>query len=109
MLEDSEDPAVRSLQSQLRTGSKWKIDKAVNQAQDGLKMKELLVSLRLEGRKGLGSGGVKCVSEQKIKRKKGMIIDEVRLEEDSKQMQFSNPNKNIGQAGKRIKRISYLD
>ncbi|GFO24452.1 reverse transcriptase [Plakobranchus ocellatus] len=50
MLEDSEDPAMRSIHSQLRTGRKWKIDKADNQAKEGLKMKEVMVSLRLEGK-----------------------------------------------------------
>ncbi|GFN81807.1 polyprotein [Plakobranchus ocellatus] len=48
MLEDSEDPAVRSIQPHLRSGRKWKVDKAVNQAKEGRKMKRSLVSLRME-------------------------------------------------------------
>ncbi|GFO47348.1 polyprotein [Plakobranchus ocellatus] len=40
MLEDSKVPAVRSIQPQLRTGRKWKGDKAINQAKERLKMKE---------------------------------------------------------------------
>ncbi|GFN82449.1 reverse transcriptase [Plakobranchus ocellatus] len=40
MLEDSEDPAVRSIQPQRRTGGKWNIDKTVDQTKEGLKMKD---------------------------------------------------------------------
>ncbi|GFO05652.1 reverse transcriptase [Plakobranchus ocellatus] len=65
MLENSEDRAVRSIQPQLRTGRKWKDDKAVNQTKDGLKMKEV-IGLTQTGRKGLGSGGVKWWGKQKI-------------------------------------------
>ncbi|GFO04134.1 reverse transcriptase [Plakobranchus ocellatus] len=58
MLEDSEDPAVRSILLQLRTGRKWKVDKAINQAKEGLEMKAV-TGLTQTGRKGLGSGEVK--------------------------------------------------
>ncbi|GFN82623.1 reverse transcriptase [Plakobranchus ocellatus] len=33
MLEDSDEPAVRSIQPQLKGGRKWKVDKAVNQGE----------------------------------------------------------------------------
>ncbi|GFN91758.1 reverse transcriptase [Plakobranchus ocellatus] len=46
MPEDSEDPAMRSLQPQLRSGRKWKVDEAVNQAKGGLKMKENQLLIR---------------------------------------------------------------
>ncbi|GFO11360.1 polyprotein [Plakobranchus ocellatus] len=50
MLEDAEDLTVRSIQRQLRTGRKWNVNKAVNWAKEGLKMKGVLVSLTLEGK-----------------------------------------------------------
>ncbi|GFN81504.1 polyprotein [Plakobranchus ocellatus] len=58
MLEDSEDPAVRSIQPQLRSGRKWKVDKAVNQAKESLKVKEVIGFTQTE-KKGLGSERVK--------------------------------------------------
>ncbi|GFO26815.1 polyprotein [Plakobranchus ocellatus] len=54
MLEDSEDPAVRSIQPQLRSGRKWKVDKAVKQTKEGLKMKGV-ISLAQTGKKRLAS------------------------------------------------------
>ncbi|GFO41911.1 reverse transcriptase [Plakobranchus ocellatus] len=38
MLKDLEDPAVRFIQPQLRIGRTWKVDGAVNQTKEGLKM-----------------------------------------------------------------------
>ncbi|GFO17135.1 reverse transcriptase [Plakobranchus ocellatus] len=84
MFEYLEDPAVRSIQPQLRMGRKWKVHKAVNEANEGLKMKEI-IGLTQSGRKELGSRGVKWRSKTGDKEKRyDMIIDEFRLEEDSK-------------------------
>ncbi|GFO36650.1 reverse transcriptase [Plakobranchus ocellatus] len=40
ILQDSEDPAVKSFQPKPSTDCKYKIDETVNQAKEGLKMKD---------------------------------------------------------------------
>ncbi|GFO26851.1 polyprotein [Plakobranchus ocellatus] len=105
MLEDLEDPAVRSIQPQLRTGRKWKVDKTVNQAKEGLKMKEV-IGLALTGRKGLGSEGVKWWSKAEGKEKRDMIIDEIRLEAN---MPTAIPTRTLDKLGKRITKIYHME
>ncbi|GFN89603.1 reverse transcriptase [Plakobranchus ocellatus] len=86
MLEDSEDPAVRSIQPKLGTGRKWKVDGSVKQEKEGLKIKEA-IGLTQTGRKGLGSDGIKRLSKIENKEKSDLIIDEIKVIEDSKRMQ----------------------
>ncbi|GFO50398.1 polyprotein [Plakobranchus ocellatus] len=49
-------------------------------------MKEV-IGLTQNGRKGLGSGGVKSWSKTESKEKRDIIIDEIRLEENSRRTQ----------------------
>merc|ERR1712101_61608 len=42
MLEDSADPVVKEANVKLKTGRKWKVDKAVEDAKESLKLKEIL-------------------------------------------------------------------
>ncbi|GFO48992.1 reverse transcriptase [Plakobranchus ocellatus] len=49
MFEDSEHPAMRSIQPQLKTGRKWRVDEAMNQAKKGLKIKEITGLTQTQG------------------------------------------------------------
>ena len=40
MLEDSDDPVVKTVQPTIKTGRKWKVIEAVDQAKECLKIKE---------------------------------------------------------------------
>ncbi|GFO17552.1 polyprotein [Plakobranchus ocellatus] len=80
------DPVVTSFQHELSTSRRWKVNEAVNQAKQILKMKEVIGVTQI-GRKGLESGRVKWWSKKEGKEKRDMIIDEIRLKEDSKQRQ----------------------
>ncbi|GFO45804.1 polyprotein [Plakobranchus ocellatus] len=42
MLEDPEDPAVRSIQPFLRAGRKWKVEEAFKLGEEGLIIKEVI-------------------------------------------------------------------
>ncbi|GFO20545.1 reverse transcriptase [Plakobranchus ocellatus] len=42
MLEESDDPVVKTVQSSLKTGRKWKVTEAVDEATECLKMKEVI-------------------------------------------------------------------
>ena len=86
MLEDSDDPVVRSVQPTIKTGRKWKVDEAVNQAKDCLRMKEVIGQTQTD-RKGLGSTAAKWWSKAEGKERRDMIIDEIRQNEDSMRVQ----------------------
>ena len=40
MLEDSEDPVVKTVQPTIKTGRKWKVVEAVDEAKECLKIKK---------------------------------------------------------------------
>ncbi|GFO49778.1 polyprotein [Plakobranchus ocellatus] len=42
MLEESDDPTVKTVQPSLKTGRKWKVREAVDEAKECLKMKEVI-------------------------------------------------------------------
>ncbi|GFO32057.1 reverse transcriptase [Plakobranchus ocellatus] len=42
MLEESDDPVVKTVQSSLKTGRKWKVTEAVDEAKECLKMKKVI-------------------------------------------------------------------
>ncbi|GFR94323.1 polyprotein [Elysia marginata] len=58
MLEDSDDPAVKTVQPPLKTGRKWKVTEDIDEAKECLKMKEVIGQNQTD-RKGLGSSSVK--------------------------------------------------
>ena len=53
MLEDSEDPVVKTVQPTMKTGRKWKFVEAVGEAKECLKIKEMIGQTQID-RKGLG-------------------------------------------------------
>ena len=82
MLEDSEDPIVKTVQPTIKTGRKWKVVEAVDEA----KIKEVIGQTQTV-RKGLGSSTAKWWSKAEGKEKRDMVINEIRLNEDSRRVQ----------------------
>ena len=84
MLEESEDPAVKSIQPTLKSGRKWKVGEAVNLAKQCLNTKEV-IGLTQTDRKGLGWSSTKLWSKAEGKDKRDMVINEVKsIEEESR-------------------------
>ena len=86
MLEDSEDPIVKTVQPTIKTGRKWKVVEAVDEAKECLKIKEVIGQTQSD-RKGLGSSTAKWWSKAEGKEKRDMVINEIRLNEDSRRIQ----------------------
>ncbi|GFO19624.1 reverse transcriptase [Plakobranchus ocellatus] len=86
MLEESDDSVVKTVQPSLKTGRKWKVTEAVDEAKECLKMKEIIGQTQTD-RRGLGSTTAKWWSKTKGKEKRDMIIDEIRNKEDSTRVQ----------------------
>ena len=42
MLQDSKDPVVKTVQPSIKTGGKWKVVEAVDEAKECLKIKEVI-------------------------------------------------------------------
>ena len=85
MLEDSEDPIVKTVQPTIKTGRKWKVVEAVDEAKC-LKIKEVIGQTQTD-RKGLGSSTAKWWSKAEGKEKRDMVINEIRLNEDFRRVQ----------------------
>ncbi|GFO38302.1 reverse transcriptase [Plakobranchus ocellatus] len=66
MLEESDDPVVKTVQPSLKTGRKWKVTEAVDEAKEFLKMKEVIGQTQTD-RRGLGL----TTAKWKKARKKG--------------------------------------
>ncbi|GFO12335.1 reverse transcriptase [Plakobranchus ocellatus] len=86
MLEESDDPVVKTVQPSLKTGRKWKVTEAVDEAKECLKMKEVISQTQTD-RRGLGSTTAKWWSKTEGKEKRDIIIDEIRNKEDSTRVQ----------------------
>ncbi|GFO24652.1 reverse transcriptase [Plakobranchus ocellatus] len=86
MLEESDDHVVKTVQPSLKTGRKWKVTEAIDEAKECLKMKELIGQTQTDHR-GLGSTTAKWWSKTEGKEKRDMIIDEIRNKEDSTRVQ----------------------
>ncbi|GFO39080.1 reverse transcriptase [Plakobranchus ocellatus] len=86
MLEESDDPVVKTVQPSLETGRKWKVTEAVDEAKECLKMKKVIGETQTD-RRGLGSTTAKWWSKTEDKEKRDMIIDEIRNKEDSTRVQ----------------------
>ncbi|GFN84901.1 reverse transcriptase [Plakobranchus ocellatus] len=86
MLEESDDPMVKTVQPSLKTGRKWKVTEAVDEAKECLKMKEVISQTQTD-RRGLGSTTAKWWSKTEGKEKRDMFIDEIRNKEDSARVQ----------------------
>ena len=99
MLEDSEDPIVKTVQPTIKTGRKWKVVEAVDEAKECLKIKEVIgVKLTAKGYDHLQqSGGQK----QKGKRKEtwsSMRYGSMKIPEGFRK-QSSNLNRDNGLIG----------
>ena len=86
MLEDSKDPIVKTVQPTIKTGRKWKVVEAVDEAKECLKIKEVIGQTQTD-RKGLGSSTAKWWSKAEGKEKRDMVINDIRLNEDSRRVQ----------------------
>ncbi|KAK3758461.1 hypothetical protein RRG08_058731 [Elysia crispata] len=86
MLEDSEDLIVKTVQPTIKTGRKWKVVEAVDETKECLKIKEVIGQTQTD-RKGLGSSTTKWWSKAEGKEKRDMVINEMRLNEDSRRVQ----------------------
>ena len=84
MLEDSEDPVVKTVQPNIKTGRI--VVEAVDEAKECLKIKKVIGQTQTD-RKGLRSSTAKCWSKAKGKEKRDMVIHEIRLYEDSRIVQ----------------------
>ena len=71
---------------QLRTGRKWIVQEAVDEAKDSLKMSEIIGHTQTN-RLGLGSTEMKWWSKTKGKEKRDMVTQEVRKKEDAQRVQ----------------------
>ncbi|RUS80368.1 hypothetical protein EGW08_011865 [Elysia chlorotica] len=96
MLEDSDDPVVKTVQPSIKTGRKWKAVTAVDQAKECLKIKEVIGQTQTD-RKGLGSSTTKWWSKAEGKEKRDMVINEIRLNEDSRKTQKAVQQRQQGQ------------
>lgn len=96
MLTESQDEVVRSSQASLKTGRKWKVCEAIHQAEQGLKLKEVIGHTQTD-RQGLGRSEMKWWSNTTGKEKRDMVIQEVRQEEDQKRIQKAVQQSQQGQ------------
>ena len=86
MLKDSENPVVKTVQPTIKTGRKWKVVEAVDEAKKCLKVKEVIGQTQID-RKGLKSSTAKWLSKAEGKEKRDMVINEIQLNEDSRRVQ----------------------
>ncbi|KAK3723334.1 hypothetical protein RRG08_059124 [Elysia crispata] len=86
VLEDSEDPVVKTVQPTIKTGRKWKVVETVDEAKVCLQIKEVIGQTQTI-RKELGSSRAKWWSKAEGKGKRDMVINEIRVHEDSRRVQ----------------------
>ncbi|KAK3735161.1 hypothetical protein RRG08_061705 [Elysia crispata] len=79
-------PVVKKVKPTIKTGRKWEVVKAVSQAKECLKIKEVIGQTQTD-RKGLGSSTAKRWSNVEGKEKRNMVINEIRLNENSRRIQ----------------------
>ena len=96
MLEDSGDKVVETINPQLKTGRKWKVQEAMDSAKDSLRIKEIIGHTQTN-RQGLGSTKTEWWSKAKGKAKRDMMIQEMRKEEDQKRLQKAVQQSQQGQ------------
>ncbi|GFR85040.1 reverse transcriptase [Elysia marginata] len=73
MLEESDDPVVKTVQPSIKTGRNWKVAEAIDEAKECLRLKEVIGQTQTD-RKGLGSSSVKWWSKTGGKEKRDMVI-----------------------------------
>ena len=96
MLETSKDEVVREVQPTLKTGRKWKVLEAVDDARENLRLKEVLGHTQV-GRQGLGSSKMQWWSKAQGKERRDMVIQEIRSTEDNRRYQKAVQQSQQGQ------------
>ena len=81
---------MKTVQPTIKTGRKWKVVEAADQSKERFKMKEVIGQTQNDC-KGLGPSVTKLWSEAEGKEKREMVINEIRLNEDSRRGQESSP------------------
>ena len=77
---------MKTAQPTIKTGREWKVVEAVDEVKECLKIKEVIGQTQTD-RKGLGSCTAKWWSKAEGKEKRDMVINEIRLNEDSTRVQ----------------------
>ena len=80
-----EHSVVNTVQPTIKTGRKWKVE-AIDEAKECLKIKEVIGQTQND-RKGLGSSTAKWWSKSEGEEKRYCVINEIRLNEDSRRVQ----------------------
>jgi hypothetical protein len=98
MLKYSPDSAISSIEPALRTGRKWKVGEACEQAEESAKLKEVLGATQC-GRQGLGYGTEKRQwwSKASGKEKRDLVIHEVREIAEQERVQCAVQQSQQGQ------------
>ncbi|GFO32237.1 reverse transcriptase [Plakobranchus ocellatus] len=86
MLEEADDHVVKTVQPSLKTGRKWKVTKAIDEAKECLRMKEVIDQTQTD-RRGLGSTTAKWWSKTEGKEERDTVVDEISNKEDSARVQ----------------------
>ncbi|KAK3789551.1 hypothetical protein RRG08_060324 [Elysia crispata] len=86
--EDSEDPVVKTVQPTIKTGRKWKVVDAVDEAKECLNIKEVIRQTETDP-KGVRSSTAKWWSKAEGKEKRDMVINEMRLNRDSRKGRYT--------------------
>ncbi|XP_019616086.1 PREDICTED: uncharacterized protein LOC109463676 [Branchiostoma belcheri] len=84
-LSNSKDPVIRNFQPDLRSGRKWRVSAAVEEAEARLRHKEV-VGATQTGRQGLGLIRHKWWSSATEKERREMVVQEVREQEEEKRV-----------------------
>ena len=80
------DKVIETAKPKLKTGIKWKVQEAMEAAENSLEIREITGHTQTN-RQGLGSTKTEWWSKAKGKAKRDMVIQEMRKEEDQKRLQ----------------------
>ena len=97
MLKYSNDPTISSIEPKLKTGRKWKADKATADAEEAVKMKEIIGATQTN-RNGVGFGPArKWWSKASNKEKRELVIEAVKDQTESERFQTAVQQSQQGQ------------
>ena len=98
MLTYSKDTAISNIKPTLKTGRKWKVSEACEEAAESAKLKEL-VGITQNGRHGLGYGNEERQwwSRASGKEKRGLVIQEIRENTEQERIQCAVQQSQQGQ------------
>ena len=98
MLTHSKDITISSAATKLKSGRKWKVAQATDQATEAAKFKEILGATQTN-RHGLGFGQEKTVwwSQASDKERRELVLDEIRHVEETSRVQTAVQQRQQGQ------------